>query len=242
MKWLHGVVCFWLMLVGIETLAEEVDPDPWQGFNRSVFAFNETLDRYIGKPVAIGYQRLTPQAVDDSVTHFFSNLDDVLVVGNDLLQLKFSQAVSDIGRVLLNTTVGFFGVFDVATSLGLEKHNEDIGQTLGYWGVGAGPYLVLPLLGPSTLRDSAGLVATSYSGVNYSDLSSERRQTLALSGIRFSDIRADLIASEGLVSGDRYTFFRSFYLQRRQYLIQDGQLEDDFGDEDFEDEDFEDEK
>ena len=157
------IVLFLVMFFSAAVQAEENNPDPWEGFNRSVFEFNEVLDRNVAKPLAQGYQYITPKPVDDSVTNFFSNLEDVLVIVNDVLQLKFGQALSDTGRVLINTTVGFFGLFDVASKIGLEKHNEDFGQTLGYWGVGSGPYLVLPVLGPSTLRDAFGTGAGSYS-------------------------------------------------------------------------------
>jgi len=232
----------WLLALSLAASvsgAEETnDPDPWEGFNRKVFAFNEVMDKYVLKPVAKGYQYVTPRPVDESVTHFFSNLDDVVVVINDVGQLKFGQALSDTARILVNTTVGFFGVFDVATHIGLPKHNEDFGQTLGYWGVGTGPYLVLPFLGPSTLRDTGGLTVHYVYGPGYTDLTETTAQTYGAYGLYAVDLRADLIASEGLISGDKYTFLRSFYLQRREYLVNDGVVEDDFGDDwdDWEDE------
>lgn len=224
---------------------DEVDPDPWEGFNRKIFAFNETMDEYIARPLAKGYQAITPEPVDQSVSAFFSNLDDVLVIINDLGQLKFGQAASDTARFLINTTVGFFGLFDVATHIGLEKHDEDFGQTLGYWGVGTGPYLMLPFVGPSTVRDTGGIGLELASGVSYLDLGNNLKEQVALYAVKNIDIRADLIASEGLISGDRYTFIRSFYLQRREFLVNDGVVEDEFEDDfdvfDDEDEDWEDE-
>lgn len=241
MKWTLALI---LAVCLFPTVAEEeVDPDPWEGFNRKIFVFNETLDEYIARPLAQGYQYVTPEPVDQSVSAFFSNLDDVLVIINDLGQLKFGQAASDTARFLINTTVGFFGFFDVATHIGLEKHNEDFGQTLGYWGVGTGPYLMLPFLGPSTVRDTGGLGLELASGVSYLDLGNNFKEEVALYTVKNIDIRADLIASEGLISGDRYTFIRSFYLQRREFLVNDGVVEDEFEDDfdifDDEDEDWE---
>lgn len=226
----------------INTLANEVDEDPWQGFNRSVFVFNEALDKHVAKPVAQGYQKITPEFLDTGISNIFSNLEDVLIVVNDVFQLKPIQALSDTGRFLINSTIGLLGFFDVASHIGLEKHNEDLGQTLGYWGVGAGPYVMLPVLGPSNLRDTFGLAGDSFSGLTYTRFAETDLQALGLITVKGVDLRADLIASEGLISGDRYIFLRSFYMQRRAYLIADGVVEDEFDDdfeEDFED-DFED--
>ncbi|MCT7359795.1 VacJ family lipoprotein [Thalassolituus pacificus] len=236
----------WLLLLclasSLSWAAETKDPDPWEGFNRSMFAFNENLDKYIAKPMAQGYQYITPEPVDQSVTHFFSNLGDVLVIVNDIGQLKMGQALSDTARFLINSTVGFFGIFDVASHIGLPKHDEDFGQTLGYWGVGSGPYLMLPFLGPSTLRDGTGLLIDYQSDLGYTGIGNNYAQEVGLYTVRGVDLRADLIASEGLISGDRYTFIRSFYLQRREYLINDGVVQDEFGD-DFDDfDDFDDEE
>ena len=144
-------------------VANEIEEDPWQGFNRSMFEFNEGVDKYVAKPVAQGYQAITPQFIDTGITNFFSNLEDALIIVNDIFQLKPLQALSDTSRFLINSTVGLFGFFDVASHLGLEKHNEDLGQTLGYWGVGSGPYVMLPLLGPSNVRDGFGLAGDTLS-------------------------------------------------------------------------------
>ncbi|MBM94387.1 MAG: hypothetical protein CMI09_00840 [Oceanospirillaceae bacterium] len=222
---------------------DEYNPDPWEGFNRRVFAFNEVMDKYVAKPLAQGYQYVTPQDVDDSVTNFFNNLGDVLVIVNDLGQLKFGQALSDTGRFLINSTVGFFGFFDVATHIGLEKHDEDFGQTLGYWGVGTGPYLVLPVLGPSTLRDAGGKGLDWASGLSSTNIGDNLAQESGLFLTENIDKRADLIASEGLITGDKYVFLRSLYLQRREYLVNDGVTADDFDDfDDFDDEEWDDEE
>ena len=142
---------------GCATVQGPPDPqDPWEGFNRSMFELNQTLDKALIRPVAELYQKVTPDPVDRAVTNFFGNLNDVLVVMNDLLQFKIEQAVSDLGRIVANTTFGVLGLFDVATRFGLEKHDEDLGQSMGYWGMDTGPYLVLPILGPSSLRDTVG--------------------------------------------------------------------------------------
>ena len=154
------LLCFLLLSAGIH--AEEFDDgsdyDPWQRFNRKVFQFNEVMDRYIAKPVAKGYRWITPNIVDRGISNFFSNLGDIGVTVNDLLQGKFMQAGSDGLRFVVNSTLGIVGFFDVASELGLPKHHEDFGQTLGYWGVSSGPFLVLPFLGPSNIRDGTSLI------------------------------------------------------------------------------------
>lgn len=225
---------------GVASAAEQADPDPWEGFNRSMFAFNDRLDRYIAKPVAKGYQAITPKPVDESVTHFFSNLGEVLVIANDVGQLKLGQAASDTARFLVNSTVGFFGVFDVATHIGLKKHDEDFGQTLGYWGVGSGPYLVLPILGPSTVRDSVGTGMEWGSGITYTNAVDTTGEKVGLFSVKMVDTRADLLSAESMITGDRYVFLRSLYLQRREYLVNDGVSNDSFDDfGDFEEDDAE---
>jgi phospholipid-binding lipoprotein MlaA len=243
---LKGFSIIWLLNLVLASLCStgafaETASDPWEGMNRSIFEFNEGLDKYVAKPVAQGYQAVTPQIVDTGVTNFFSNLEDVLIIVNDVFQLKPIQAASDTARFVVNSTVGLLGFFDVASHIGLTKHNEDLGQTLGYWGVGAGPYVMLPFLGPSNLRDSFGLAGDSLAGYSYTGIAETNAQSLGLIILKNVDLRADLIASEGLITGERYTFLRSFYEQRRAYLINDGAssdvFEDDFDDDDF-DEDF----
>ena len=215
--------------------------DPWEGFNRKVASFNDGVDTYFFRPIAQGYRAVTPQPVDDAVSNFFGNLGEIFVIVNDLLQFKFKQAASDTGRFVVNSTIGFFGFFDVASKIGLEKHSEDFGQTLGYWGVGPGPYLVLPFLGPSNVRDAFGLVPR-YT-LDELDLITEIDDIPtrnSVTGLSLIDLRADLIPSEGLIQGDRYTFFRNFYQQRREYLVRDGEVQEDaFTDDDFDDELFE---
>lgn len=210
------------------------NPDPWEGFNRKVYAFNDMADRYFLKPVAKGYQFITPQFVEDGVHNMFSNVGEVGSVLNSLLQAKFKHGAEDTGRFLINTTVGLLGFFDVAGKMGMEAHDEDFGQTLGYWGVKSGPYIVLPLLGPRTVRDSFGSIPDAYSDpIPYLiDHVPTRNEVL---GGRVIVIRASLLSAEDLVSGDRYIFLRDAYLQRREYLVNDGAVKDDFGGEEFPD-------
>jgi phospholipid-binding lipoprotein MlaA len=199
------------------------DPqDPWEGFNRGVFEFNQTVDKAVLKPVAEFYQKATPDPVDRSITSFFSNLNDVIVVLNDLLQFKVEQAVSDLGRFVANSTFGVLGLFDVATHFGLEKHDEDFGQTLGYWGMDQGPFLMLPLLGPSTVRDTAGRAGDfAVSPLNVFDDTTR----WAMRGVNTVDTRADLLSVSRIAETaalDEYVFIRDAYLQRRRYLVYDG--------------------
>lgn len=197
--------------------------DPWEGYNRAMFSFNEGLDRTIIKPVAKGYQKVVPAPVSTVVTNFFNNIGDVFVAVNNLLQGKIRESASDLGRVALNSTLGVGGLVDVATDMTLEKHTEDFGQTLAYWGIGDGPYFVLPLFGPATIRDTFGLLADW----NTDPLIFARPYILrdSLTGLRFVDTRADLISAEKVIDAgaiDKYRYMREAYFQRRNYLIYDG--------------------
>lgn len=219
------------------TSVQANEDDPWEGWNRKVFNFNEKVDYYTAKPLAQAYRNATPQVVDDAITNVFSNLEEPFVIVNDLAQGKFLQALSDTGRFLVNSTIGILGIFDVARHLGMPKHEEDLGQTLGFWGVESGPYLVLPLLGPSTVRDASGFAieVLAYDDIDPQLQAMDSNQLYYSSVfLEYLDIRADLIPAEGIISGDRYSFMRSLYLQRREYLINDGQVKDEFGE--FEDE------
>jgi len=209
--------------------AESTDTvDPWEGFNRTMFAFNDTLDRYFLKPVAKGYQAVMPDQLEHGFSNVFSNLKEVRNIANDLLQGKLSQAGNDTGRLVVNTTLGLAGFFDVAKHMGLPKGDgEDFGQTLAAWGVGQGAYVVLPLLGPSTVRDVGGLPINSFADpIGLVDHVPTRNSLWATELV---GLRANLLAAESLISGDRYAFMRDAFLQRRNYLINDGQVEDDFG-------------
>jgi len=206
--------------------------DPWEGFNRGVFAFNDTLDRAVLKPVARGYRWATPQPVQTGVGNFFSNLGEIRTTLNSLLQGKPGNAGRSTSRFLLNTTVGIAGLWDVATPMGITAEREDFGQTLGVWGVGEGPYLVLPLLGPSTVRDTGGLPLDMVTYPVYYVENDKVRY--GLTALRIVDVRAGLLDQEELIQGDRYTFIRDAYLQRRRFEVSDGELGDDpFASEDF---------
>ncbi len=201
-----------------------VTSDPFEGLNRAVFAFNDVLDTYALRPVALGYHYITPDFMEAGVGNFFDNLGEVSNVLNNGLQGKFTDAGGALSRLALNTTIGLLGLFDVATEMGLEQHDEDFGQTLGVWGVSSGPYLMLPLLGPSTVRDTAGLVVDyAADPVNWLDDQGDKN---AASIIRVVDARSRLLASESLISGDKYSFIRDAYMQRREFSISDGEITD----------------
>ncbi|MDB6060447.1 MAG: rane protein [Verrucomicrobiaceae bacterium] len=215
-------------LAGADEAPSAVNPDPWEGFNRKIYAFNDVADRYLLKPVAKGYDTITPQFLEDGIHNIFSNVGEVGNVLNSLLQAKFKHSAEDTGRLLINSTVGLLGFFDVASKIGLEVHEEDFGQTLGYWGVKSGPYVVIPLLGPRTVRDAFGSVPDAYTDpIPYViDYVPTRNEVL---GARVIDTRASLLNAEELVTGDRYIFLRDAYLQRRQFLVNDGVVSDSFG-------------
>src|SRR5690554_898463 len=206
--------------------------DPWEGFNRSVFTFNDTLDRAVLKPVARGYRWATPQPVQTGVGNFFSNLGEIRTTLNSLLQGKPGNAGRSTSRFLINSTVGIAGLWDVATPMGVSAEREDFGQTLGVWGVSEGPYLVLPLLGPSTVRDTGGLPLDMVTYPVYYVENDKVRY--GLTALRIVDVRAGLLDQEELIQGDRYTFIRDAYLQRRRFEVSDGELGDDpFASDDF---------
>ncbi|MCC6135025.1 MAG: VacJ family lipoprotein [Candidatus Contendobacter sp.] len=204
-------------------LADE-DADALESYNRAMFAFNDAVDKAVFKPVAKVYWRVLPEPVTDSVGNFFSNLNDVVVLANDLLQFKLHQAAMDSSRIVFNTTFGLGGLFDVATRMELPKHREDFGQTLGVWGFGAGPYLVLPLLGPSTVRDTFGVAGDFM--INPIDWATDSEAVKwGLWGLNLINRRASLLRIErALVDEqiDPYSFQRSAYLQMRRNLIYDG--------------------
>ena len=213
-------------ITGCATVSDPTEPhDPFESYNRVVHNINQGFDRNIAKPVAQTYQDVMPAWADKGVTNFFGNLDDVTVLANNLLQLKFQQAASDAARILFNTTIGLLGFIDVATHMDLPKHNEDFGQTLGYWGVPNGPYLVLPFFGPSSIRDTTGLSAdyVYFDPVIRNVEHINVRSTLFVS--EFVDVRADFLSASRLLETaalDHYAYTREAYLQRRQYHVYDG--------------------
>ena len=224
---------FWLTALLLSALvnpawAGSEEQDPWEGFNRKIFAFNNLVDGVILRPVAVTYQKLTPQPVRRGVGNAFSNIMELPSAVNALLQAKPKAAGQDVGRFVINTTLGLVGLIDVATPLGLEgRDQEDFGQTLAVWGVKQGPYLMLPLLGPSSARDLAGMPVDWFlDPTNYIEKDSIR---YSLSGLDLVHTRAELLELEKQLSGDRYLFIRDIYLQRREHLINDGRVEDEFG-------------
>jgi phospholipid-binding lipoprotein MlaA len=201
------------------------DPrDPFEPINRGVYQFNETLDKAVIKPAAKGYRAAVPLPLRGGITNVFGNFQDVTTAINDLLQGKVSRAASDVGRIAVNSTVGLLGIFDVATRLGLEKRNEDFGQTFGTWGVKDGPYLVLPLFGPSTARDAVGLGLAYFTDPEFY-LVNHSPEDWIVFGVRVVNVRANLLESERIFEAaavDKYAFLRDAYLQRRRSLIYDG--------------------
>lgn len=197
--------------------------DPFESVNRRIYQFNEGFDKAVLAPTARAYRAVLPQFVRGSVSNFFSNLRDVRAVVNNTLQGKFTDAYTDFGRVAINSTLGIVGLFDIASEAGIEKHDEDFGQTLGRWGVAPGPFLMLPILGPSTLRDTAGLfVDYKTDPIGEVDPSRARNQ---IAGARLVERRAELLdASKVLHQAalDEYEFVRDAYLQRRRNLVYDG--------------------
>lgn len=197
--------------------------DPLEVYNRNVFEFNDRADEYVIRPVAEGYVKVVPEPVRDCVGNVFRNLGDIGNAVSNLLQGKAYEAGSDICRVVINSTVGLLGCFDVASKMGLIRSNEDLGQTFGRWGVGPGPYFVLPLLGPSSVRDTVGRVGDVYADpISYINSSTEE---IVAQVVRVVDIRAGLLEASRLIEGaalDKYQFVRDAYLQRRRNLVYDG--------------------
>jgi phospholipid-binding lipoprotein MlaA len=201
------------------------DPrDPWERMNRTTYRFNDALDRAIAKPVARGYRKVTPRFVQTGISNFLDNLESPVVMVNDLLQGQFKALASDTGRLLMNTTLGIGGLLDPATAAGLEKNDRDFGQTLGKWGLKTGPYLVIPFLGPSDVRDAVGKVGDVYSDPRH--YIRNNWVSWGLWGVGALDTRARLLDVEGALAGayDPYAFIRSAYLQRRAFKVHGGQV------------------
>lgn len=202
------------------------EDDPWESFNRPVFVFNDTLDTYALKPLAQGYQAVTPQFLEDGIHNMFSNVGEVGNLANNLLQGKVHAAGVDTSRLIFNSTFGVLGFFDVASKMDLRKSDEDFGQTFGAWGINSGPYLVLPLLGPSTARDAVGKIPDSMLAPYPYISDVPARNTLR--AVDVVQTRASLLPLEKLISGDRYVFVRNAFLQNREFKVTDGQVVDDF--------------
>jgi phospholipid-binding lipoprotein MlaA len=202
--------------------------DPWESMNRAVYRFNDAIDRAALKPVAKGYRNVTPDWFRQGVGNFFTNLDQPTVIVNDLLQGKPKDALMDTGRLLINTVFGLGGVLDLASANDMPLNDEDFGQTLAVWGVPSGPYLMLPFLGPSTLRDGPAKVGDYYTHpAHYADLKIE--EEIAINAVEIVDKRARLLSSEDALERtyDKYAFIRNAWLQRREYQIKDGEVPED---------------
>ena len=221
------LLCMATALVGCASIPAGVEPspqDPWEPFNRSVFEFNEGLDAYLLKPVVAGYRFVLPEFVREGIYNFFSNYNDIYTALYNLLQGKPGYAFNDFMRVAVNTTMGLGGLLDLATPGGLEKHKEDWGQTLGVWGVPAGPYVVLPFFGPSNVRDTFGTVADLESDYLFRLLPDVALRN-SITGLRVVNARNTYYEAGDLLDGaaiDKYSFMRDAYIQRREYQINEG--------------------
>jgi phospholipid-binding lipoprotein MlaA len=213
-----------LLASGCATTSGTSDPkDPWEGFNRASYGFNDAVDKAVLKPIAKGYVWVLPEFARAGVTNFFENISDVGTGVNNILQGKVGTGGSDLGRFVVNSVVGIFGLWDVATPMGLEKHYEDFGQTLGWWGVAPGPYLVIPLMGPSTLRDAPAKYVDSYT--SYYPYVDDVAVRNSLYGLGIISTRANLLQTEKILDEaalDKYTFVRDAWLQRRRSQVYDG--------------------
>jgi phospholipid-binding lipoprotein MlaA len=202
--------------------------DPFENINRKTFEFNENLDEKILKPTAKFYSKFPPR-IKNGITNFFNNLEEVDTCVNQLLQGKPKKSANDLTRFLINSTVGLGGFIDVASTMGLERHEEDFGQTLAVWGVGEGPYIMLPGLGPSTLRDTFSKPVSSFLSVTFH--MTETDVNIALKSIDAIETRERLLDVESLLSGDKYAFVKDAYIQSIKYEVKDGiDVQDDFVD------------
>jgi len=217
-----------LFFISTFSIAEDAETavDPFESTNRIIFQISDDLDTVVLKPVAEIYRDTTPKFVKNSLTNFFYNLSEVDTIVNQLLQGKIVLAGQDTLRFLINSTIGIGGFFDVATKVGLERHDEDFGQTLGYWGVPSGPYVFLPVIGPSTVRDSFSKPTSWFLSGNLSVSDDEAKIIINL--LDAVETRERLLVAEKLIVGDKYEFVKSVYLQTRNDLVFDGEVEDEF--------------
>ena len=204
------------------------ETDPLKNLNQKTHNLNQSLDLQVASPVARFYKRITPDFIEIGVTNFTQNVEDLSIGVNNILQGKIKSGFSDLGRFTLNSTIGIAGFLDIASDMGLEKHDEDFGQTLAVWGVPDGPYLDLPVLGPSTMRDTLAMIPDAFLTPLW--LIDHDRTSYSLTAIDLIDTRARYLGLESVVIGDEYLFYRDAYLQSRQFEIKDGEIEDDFDD------------
>ncbi|HWU35309.1 MAG TPA: VacJ family lipoprotein [Methylovorus sp.] len=230
----YAVIASLVLVSLLSGCASQANKDPLEGLNRGVYKFNDTADKAVIKPIAGAYKAVVPSPVRSGVGNFFNNLGTFVSVINNLLQFKIDNAMSEAGRFVINSTFGIAGLIDVASKDGIERHPEDFGQTLGYWGVGDGAYLVLPFLGPSTLRDTGGLVVDTmaFDPISYVDNPRTRNQARLLNLV---DKRSQYLPASDLLDDaalDPYAFMRDAYLQRRANQINDHVTATDFDDDD----------
>ena len=213
-----------ILLLSFPIFGEEIN-DPFEDLNRDIFIFNEKLDEKLLKPAALTYRKVTPQFARTGVTNFFNNLEEIDTTINQILQGEIKYAFNDAGRFVINTTVGLFGLIDVASKMGLEKHEEDFGQTLGVWGFDSGPYIMIPFLGPSNPRDLLSRPISSFLSGTFAMEDNDVKITLV--GIDALETRERLLDAETLIIGDKYIFVKDAYIQSREYEINNGSTEDD---------------
>ena len=200
--------------------------DPFEEINRTTLKINKTLDTAIATPVATLYQKVTPDFIEVGIYNIISNVDDINISLNNILQGKIKEGLSDIARFTVNSTLGLGGFIDVASKMGLQKHNEDFGQTLGFWGVPHGPYIMLPGLGPSSLRDTVGMIPDAFLSPRI--LLNHEPTIYSLKFLDLIDTRARYLGLENIVIGDEYLFIKDAYYQNREFDSLDGEVEDDF--------------
>ena len=213
-----------VLLLSFPIFGEEIN-DPFEDLNRDIFIFNEKLDEKLLKPAALTYRKVTPQFARTGVTNFFNNLEEIDTSINQVLQGEIKYAFNDAGRFVINTTVGLFGLIDVASKIGLERHEEDFGQTLGVWGFDSGPYIMIPFLGPSNPRDLLSRPISSFLSGTFAMEDNDVKITLV--GIDALETRERLLDAETLIIGDKYIFVKDAYIQSREYEINNGSTEDD---------------
>ena len=208
--------------------AKSQDYDPWMTLNQHFFSVNDYFDQLLVRPIALTYTNVTPRFLQAGIGNVFDNLQDVNVAINDFLQFKIEDGLSDSGRFVVNSTVGIGGILDVATTMGLYRNEEDFGQTLGVWGFDTGPYVFLPVFGASNLRDSVGMIVDAlFNPIRHIE-NIESRYALYLGDEL--DFRSSLLAYDELIIGDRYLFVREAYIQNREYVVNDGEVINEFGD------------
>ena len=213
-----------VLLFSLPVFSEEIS-DPFEDLNRDIFIFNEKLDEKLLKPAAIAYRKVTPQFARSGVTNFFNNLEEIDTTINQVLQGEIKYAFNDAGRFVINTTIGLFGLIDVASKMGLERHEEDFGQTLGVWGFDTGPYIMIPFRGPSNPRDLLSRPISSFLSGTFAMEDDDVKITLV--GIDALETRERLLDAETLIIGDKYIFVKDAYVQSREYEINNGSTEDD---------------